>query len=60
MVGIELPDELVQRERRLPDLEQQIAARAPTFNAALALDGAIVPFMAGAAALEFAGADLQG
>jgi hypothetical protein len=60
VVGIELPDELVQLQRRLPDLKQQITARAPAFDAALALDGGIIPLMPGAAALEFAGADLQG
>ncbi|HUA57145.1 MAG TPA: hypothetical protein VML19_00220 [Verrucomicrobiae bacterium] len=59
MVGIELPDKLVEFQRRLPDLEQQIAARASAFDAALAVDGGIIPFVPGTAALEFAGADFQ-
>jgi hypothetical protein len=51
---------LIQLDRRLPDVEQQQAARAAAYDSALPVDSGIVPFVFGTAAVEFARADLQG
>jgi hypothetical protein len=60
MSRVELADQLIQLDRRFPDFEKQQAARAAAPDAALAIDSGIVRFMSGAAAVEFARADLQG
>jgi hypothetical protein len=60
VVRIESPDELVELQRGLPDLEQQYAPRAAADDTALAVDSGIVPLVFGAAAVEFAGANFQG
>jgi len=60
VAGVEFADKLIEPEGRLPDIEQQPAAGAPAYDSALAVDRGIVPLVFGAAAIEFAGADLQG
>lgn len=59
MAWIELADQMIQREGGFPDLEQQFATLAATFDGALAVDRWTVGLVPAAAALELSGSDLQ-
>ena len=58
--GIEVADELIEPEGRLPDFEQQAAPRAASLMGRAAIDGGIVTLVAPAAAVELARSDFQG
>jgi hypothetical protein len=59
MAGVELADQPIQFEGGFPDLEQQFAALASTYNGALTVNGRIVSLVPGATAFELSGSDLQ-
>jgi hypothetical protein len=59
VVRIELADQLIQFQRRLPNVAEQIAADAAAMDAAPAIHGRIEAFVFGATALELPGSDLQ-
>jgi hypothetical protein len=59
VVRVEPADQRVEPQRRLPDIQQQGAARACALDSAEPVHGRVVFFVSGAAARESSGADFQ-
>ena len=59
VIRVELANQLIQVERRFPNLAQYAAARTAAANAAATIHGRIISFVFGAAAIELSGADLH-
>src|SRR5437764_4797298 len=59
MLGIEVADQPVQSQGGFPNLEQQGTPRAGATNCSRPIHGGVVAFVFGAAAVKFAGSDLQ-
>ena len=59
VVRVESADQLVEPERRLPDIAKQGASRAAAGNAAAAVDSGVVTLVFGATAVELPGSDFH-
>lgn len=53
MLRVESADELIEFERRLPNIEEQGAAQASALDTALPVYSGVVALMSGAAAVKF-------
>ena len=59
VIGVELADQAVELERRLPDVGQEIASGTVAADPSPALRDGVIALVAGATAGEAAGSDLH-
>ena len=59
MAGVEAANELIQAQRRFPDLTEELAAIAAAYDSSRPVDGGIESFVAGATAIELSRTDLH-